>query len=674
MRIHISLMFLGLLLGLMANAQENKKPNTLLAKNMEDGSVFLKWVCEKVYYEDGFNLYRKTNNSDWQKLNTSPLLWNDSEVSKIAETFTELEMFKGLFQKITVTEFQGNVASVFALQKAFSNNDFAKAIAVGYQDEGAISNSNYTYRLTAIENGQEIEMDQIQITAGNYEQLQPPQNIVIERKKRKINFNFKPNPERYFGIIVTRTSGSGQMDTITGKAVYPVQRDIDEDGKLLPWPKHLLVDHTIDKKEAYTYEFFAVDYFSEKSASSGVINADVIDFDPPQEAFGLDFKIDTQNVTITWLLVNDDDRSGINVYRYLDTKGDSVKLNNVPLQKEVLEFKDKVESIGTYYYKVGVFDASGNEIISAPTMVQVRDIIPPLPPTGLKTTTDTGKVNLTWKPSKESDLMGYVIFKVIDNGTNNEEEYTMVNAKPTKETLYTESMSKNVKNTFHYVVSAVDTSWNYSLKSEYSVAKLPDHLPPIKPFIKIVTEESKIIKVEWVPNKDEDLKGYNIYRKNLKDTVSSNEKLNSRLIKLEESIYEDKLFDPGTKYSYTMEAVDSAGNKSVLSNEFQINTSGKNKNENVKLGSFSAKKKRRGKVVSLKWVALPENQVEGFVVYRKMTNDKRFMPYSGQLTNTVFNDKTFEKGKTYQYQLRVYTIAGDIMRSEIKEIEIPAEK
>ena len=50
------------------------------------------------------------------------------------------------------------------------------------------------------------------------------------------------------------------------------------------------------------------------------------------------------------------------------------------------------------------------------------------------------------------------------------------------------------------------------------------------------------------------------------------------------------------------------------------------------------------------------------------------MPYSGQLTNTVFNDKTFEKGKTYQYQLRVYTIAGDIMRSEIKEIEIPAEK
>ena len=167
MRIHISLMFLGLLLGLMANAQENKKPNTLLAKNMEDGSVFLKWVCEKVYYEDGFNLYRKTNNSDWQKLNTSPLLWNDSEVSKIAETFTELEMFKGLFQKITVTEFQGNVASVFALQKAFSNNDFAKAIAVGYQDEGAISNSNYTYRLTAIENGQEIEMDQIQITAGN---------------------------------------------------------------------------------------------------------------------------------------------------------------------------------------------------------------------------------------------------------------------------------------------------------------------------------------------------------------------------------------------------------------------------------------------------------------------------------------------------------------------------
>ena len=185
---HISLLVIAILIALSSFSQGERKPNSLLAKNMEDGTIFLKWVCEKVYYKEGFNVYRKTGNEDWQKLNSAPLLWNDTEIARIAESFPDVTMFNGVFQKISVAEFQENVASVFALQKAFQNNEFALAIAIGYIDKNALTGTVYNYKLNAIENGQEIEMDQLQITAGNYENVAPPQNIIVDRKKTKNKF------------------------------------------------------------------------------------------------------------------------------------------------------------------------------------------------------------------------------------------------------------------------------------------------------------------------------------------------------------------------------------------------------------------------------------------------------------------------------------------------------
>ncbi|MFT6138641.1 MAG: hypothetical protein ACJASM_001779 [Salibacteraceae bacterium] len=671
---HISLLVIAILIALSSFSQGERKPNSLLAKNMEDGTIFLKWVCEKVYYKEGFNVYRKTGNEDWQKLNSAPLLWNDTEIARIAESFPDVTMFNGVFQKISVAEFQENVASVFALQKAFQNNEFALAIAIGYIDKNALTGTVYNYKLNAIENGQEIEMDQLQITAGNYENVAPPQNIIVDRKKRKINFNFKPEPLRYLGIKVVRTSTDGSVDTLTGTETYPVQQDIDENGKMLPWPKHLFIDRTINKDLSYSYQFFAVDYFAKMSPSSGEIKSNFIDFDPPQEAFGLDFKIDTQKITLTWVMVDDEDRIGLNVYRYNDPNGDSIKLNLTPINKDKLSFQDNVSEFRTYFYKVGVFDAAGNEVISSPTLVQVRDIIPPLPPTGLKTSTDTGMVNLSWMASKEKDLKGYVIYKVIDNGKNNDEEYTMVNPSTINETNYTERMSKNVKNTFHYVVVAVDTSWNYSNYSILSIAELPDHVPPVKPFIKIIKETENAILITWIPNKDEDLRGYNIYRKIIGDTANNLEKLNGRPMKISTSFYEDKLFEAGTVYSYLLEAADSSGNTSDLSQAFQIQTSGTKSEETVRLKSFSLKKKRKGKLVSLKWIGEPAEYIDGYVIYRKISSEKRFEPYTGILTSSTFNDKSLTKGTTYEYQLRMYSKAGDVVRSEIKEVEIPEDK
>lgn len=668
--------FVALIIG--ANnllAQEDKKANNLLVKNSKSGSVLLKWICEDVYYQEGFNLYRKTDSEDWKKLNTAPLQWDNEAVKTATESEPALNSYIDFFTKVSYQDFRESILKLVVVKSVIASNEFAFAIGLGFEDKTVEKGVNYTYRVTAIENGTEIEMDQTSITSKNFTPLAPPQDIVIERKKRKVNFNFKKEPLRYYGIVVTRTDAAAFVDTLTGKEPLPIQQDIDDKGKLLPWPDPIFLDRTIEKEEAYTYEFYAVDYFAEQSSSSGPINAEIIDFDPPQEAFNLDSKIDTLKATISWTMVVDPDRAGVNIYRYTNPDDTNItKMNDVPLDRETNSYQDQLPDFGTYLYKVGTFDAAGNEILSSPVMVQARDIIPPSPPTGLKTTTDTGMVNLTWKPSKADDLMGYVIFKVIDNGNNNEEEYTLVNPKPIKATNYTERMSKNVKNTFHYVVSAVDTSWNYSLKSEYSVATLPDHVPPVQPFIKMVEEKDKKVIVEWEPNKDEDLRGYNIYRKIITDSASAAEQLNGRLLRINSAVFEDKFFDPGTNYAYQLEALDSSGNASELSNEFRVLTSGTAKGLEVNLRSFKTRKKRKGKIVNLKWSADPSDQIQGFVLYRKIASDKRFEPYTGLLAGSSYKDKAFKKGATYEYQLRVYSKAGDIIRSEVKKVEIPSDK
>ena len=671
---HIVLLLLLVFLASVGNAQEDIKPNHLLAKNQQDGTVFLKWVCAKVYYEEGFNVYRKTNSGNWEKLNPTPLLWNDKAIGEVAKAFPDVSMFVGVFSKISIEEFQGNVASVFALQKAMQNNDFALAMAIGFIDQNTILGTTYTYKVTALENGIEIDIDQLTFTVEDYQPVSPPQQIKLERKKRKINFNFTPEPLRYFGIRIEKTSSDGTFDVLTGKETYPIQKDHSENGKLEPWPKFLYVDQKINKDLNYTYEFFAIDYFGETSASSGEIKSDAIDFDPPFEAFGLNGKVDTMRITLSWIMVDDEDRVGINVYRYTDLDEDSIKLNKLELNKETESFTDQVPQFGTYFYKVGVYDLAGNEILSSPTMVQAKDVLPPLPPIGLKTSTDTGKVNLVWKKNSEPDLKGYVIFKVIDDGKNNNSEYTMVNAKPITETIYTENMSKNVKNTFHYVVVAVDTSWNYSEKSELSIAGMPDYVAPVQPFIKMVSENENKITVEWVLNKDEDLLGYKLYRLVKKDTAQKTEELNRKPINASSAIYEDNLYVPGITYTYFLTALDSSGNESEKSAGFEIHTSGNSKDKEVKLKSFAIKKKRKGKLISIKWIATPIAEIEGFIIYRKESNSNRFEPYTGQLQETIYIDRAVKEGKTYNYQLRVYTKSGGIIRSEVKKVEIPQKK
>ena len=494
-----------LLIPFFAKAQQEGHEGYLFVRNTSTGLVELKWITNKVLYKEGYNLYKDDGNGNWQKLNATPFIKPSELPAEITSADNLAEpIFKMIDQEPSFEAFQEGMARLFLLIRAVKNNDFARAIGLAYLDEQITSGEVYKYRLTAMYNGSEIEIADTSIVAGPYVQAPPPQNVELDRKKKHVDIKWKIDKLSYYGVLIYKTNMStGETELLTKEPVVVTDEDLmHENGK---HPNY--IDYAIDKETDYTYELKVMDYFGEEGKGTGAIPAAAKDFDPPMEPFNLKFDQDTLKVHLTWMSVLDDDRYGFNLYRFTDTITNKIKMNQevIPPDKEF--YWDVVNKPGEYYYVVAAVDLAGNEAYSGAIIAHVRDVIPPKPPTNLKTETDSGKVMLRWDPSPDNDLMGYVIYKVIEGEEFHPEHYTLINDVPVKETNYIEELHKNVKTAFRYVVEAVDTSYNRSVFSTFSVARLPDHLPPVSPFIRNVTlaENGNEIVIEWEANKDDDI-------------------------------------------------------------------------------------------------------------------------------------------------------------------------
>lgn len=87
-----------------------------------------------------------------------------------------------------------------------------------------------------------------------------------------------------------------------------------------------------------------------------------------------------------------------------------------------------------------------------------------------------------------------------------------------------------------------------------------DTTPPAAPVLAATKEERSNIRLTWPQNAEADLAGYNLYR--------GVQKINDLLI--EETTYLDRQLSEGV-HTYTLKAVDLAGNESLPSNEISLN-------------------------------------------------------------------------------------------------------
>jgi len=122
---------------------------------------------------------------------------------------------------------------------------------------------------------------------------------------------------------------------------------------------------------------------------------------------------------------------------------------------------------------VYTFQGNRNPFIDHPEWVECLhndvcpggDVTPPGAPTGLVATPSTELVDLSWNANSESDLDGYNVYRSTTSGG----PYTKVNGGLLSTASYTDT-GLTSGTTYHYVVTAVDTSANESSDSSEASA------------------------------------------------------------------------------------------------------------------------------------------------------------------------------------------------------------
>lgn len=637
-------------------------------------AIIVKWVANKVYYQKGFDVYRQeSGQTTWLKLTKSPLMVKEKVPTYLSAKDPDTQKLLDYTNDLKYEEFQENLVRVFVAIKSVQSPYFAEALGVVYYDESAVKGTAYKYKVVGNSlTGTETIHISAQITSGDYKATFAPQDVVFKRTKKKIDFNWKVENERYYGVYIYRKSSLEKEYKLITPQVLAINKAENQKGELT-YPKIFYEDKTVNNEESYTYKFVGLDYFGQETEYSQELTFPSQDFDPPAAPY--DVKADARllGVELKWSVEQASDLKGLNVYRHLHPDDEKIKQNSALLSPLDTVFYQEVAKSGGYYYAVGAVDSAGNEALSLDIFIDVHDLIPPAIPQNVRVEVDTGKVTLKWDAVTDEDLMGYFIHRSLNDDNNEDNEFIIVNKYPVVGTQYVEEIPVKVKNKFVYKIVSVDSSYNRSKHSSLSVVQLPDVTPPQSPFLKNIHTDHSKIKLSWLPYHESDLAGYHVYR-SVEEDSSKYAKVNKELIDAQAISYED-VNEPGQVYYYYVVAVDQSGNVSKPSGVFKgMSDASEGGTENAHHDELAVrslkvkliKKKSKAKIT---WENPDVESFIGLVVY-KGTSENKLRPISGNIKDISFVDSKLKKGTTVYYQVRTFDDHGHKSLSKILKVTV----
>ena len=285
---------------------------------------------------------------------------------------------------------------------------------------------------------------------------------------------------------------------------------------------------------------------------------------------------------------------------------------------------------GTAAYTVRAVDAAGN--LSDPSntaTVTVPDSIAPSAPTQLRATVGTGQVVLTWNAS--TDNVGVTGYRIYQGATQ-------VGSVTGNVLTYTHT---GVAGPLSYTVRAIDAAGNLSDPSNTRSVTVPDSIKPTIPGSLTAAAGTGQVVLNWTASTDNaGVTGYRIYRSGTQVGSVSGTTLT----------YTHTGLAPGA-YSYTVRAIDAAGNLSDPSNtatatlaDTQAPTVPAN------LAASAAGPTR----VNLSWTASTDNV--GVTTYEVYRNG---LLLAGPGNVTTYADTTTVASTAYQYTVRAVDAAGN---------------
>lgn len=339
-------------------------------------------------------------------------------------------------------------------------------------------------------------------------------------------------------------------------------------------------------------------------------------------------------------------------YAYYDSIKTSLESKTYPRIKAYIPFdssagrpdnRSSYDNEGAYDpTEQAYYNAFANSPVFKDSTTPPADTTAPSVPTGLGTPTQTtSSIALTWDASTDNiQVTGYRVYR---GGT--------LVASPTT-TSYTDS-GLTANTSYNYTVKAVDAAGNISAASDVLNVRtkaVGDATPPTVPAnLTSPSQTTSSIKLSWAASTDNvGVTGYRVYR-------------NGTLVaSLATTNYTDSQLAVNTAYSYTVSAVDAAGNMSERSTALVVatqplpDTAAPSAPTNARATASSSNK------VAVIWTASTDNVgVTGYYVQRDGAT-------IAVVTGTNYTDTTVGANTTYNYVIKARDAAGNVSTASNK--------
>jgi hypothetical protein len=632
--------------------------------------VMLKFIDEKVIFPEGVTVYRSADGEAWQRLTEKPLT-----VGSYAPASPELEADSLLQQYIaissTLLDGKADGATLLVMMlKALQSMPFARYLGIAYVDAQAVVGQTYRYRVCRVVKGKEVELEVTDpVTAAPFSPAAPPDSVKILPKDGEVTVTWLPEPARFWGVNIYRSSSADSAYRKVNELPLVPSTRPGPDGKE-GYAAEFYADATVNNSMTYRYCVAGIDFFGRETRWSAPVEALPTDKTPPLFPNKVAGEVDKLRVNLTWdNRWQSDDMWGYYVYRGSSYYKPFERVSRL-LPATDSAYTDTVPEPGGYYYYVAAVDFAENEGKSVKISVEVPDMFPPAKPRVASIAADSGRIVIAWHRNTEKDLMGYRLYRASDGASSS--AYVPINPAPLTDTVFTDRLPFVAKNYFYYRLHAIDNAYNLSEPADVAYARMPDVVAPQQPFIKQVRQEENTLVVEWIPNIDDDLMGYHLYRFEADKEPAAAAQVNAALLGAAVFRFTDRFPAPNVAYKYYLTATDSSGNVSAPSGYYGGAVVAE-EGDVVGVKALKAKYSRRKKEVALAWKLEPdEDEVAGYkgcVVYRR-TAAGSFAPLTGLEKTLKHKDRDLLPGQRYYYQVRTYTTGGRSARSLTVEVTV----
>jgi hypothetical protein len=540
---------------------------------------------------------------------------------------------------------------------AIKNADAAKGLGLSYIDNSVKNGKNYSYQIKIVANSEVYKIKPVPVTIQTTINSNQYENkVYIKTGDTQLGFVWEDHPN-LSGVDIEREI-NGVFKKLNNAPIYTVRGKNYEGPKRNGYSEDSLINY-----QKYTYRFYAQTIFGERVKFAEVTGMPR-DLTPPQKPFLKQPKhAKPDEVHIEWEMnaTIEKDFKGFAISRSNKSDGYFSLINDKLLPSSARKFIDKSFIKGqSNYYLVQALDTANNVSSSFPISVTLIDSIPPVKPIFIDGKIDSlGAVTVTIQKNKETDLMGYRLYR--SNSPEHEfsvikEGFLSLDSLQSKvQTIFIDSVTlKSLTPYIYYRTEALDFNHNTSEFSEILKVKRPDIIPPTTPVFKKVKVGEDFVKLEFALSKSRDVKQQMLFRK--LDLKNDWEQL--AILQNNQKEYIDKEVETGTKYYYSLQAIDDSDNKS----EFAIPVMGKPYDTGVRPPVENLRIRKDKNDVILTWKYSNKNEQTMFLIYKQNKNGDLV-----QYKNTkelFFTEKT--DSNSIGYAVRVITKDGG--KSKVSEL------